>query len=404
MKPNSIALIVVLLASFCACDFALAQKKGGGKGGGGEDPEPTGPLLVELDTTEGLVLDINELNTIVDETTGDIVWEGVEAVGRIAPSAESAMYWRIDGNGTVEETIALPTAAPPNHEAAYSNAAGINSKSVIVGYGFEVKGEPAEWPCWPLLWSRPSANAFLLPVPTGFSGGQAWHVNDDGIAIGYVWNDTECCVIAWKIDVSGVTPVVEDHVTFLTGSRYYPWLTNRARVAQSGIGVANVKDPDDDELDAYRFQLLWDGLELKVTPGTIEPLFNELSWSIALDVNDSGWVSGEFALGVGVDDEAFVIDDTGHLVTLETLPPERRRGERVQYANEWPMAINNYGVSVGSIWPSPYVVSTQAAIWDADGALSLLPEYWKYSNDINDAGWIGGESILSTPAVLIPQQ
>ena len=391
MRTNSIALIA-LLAGICLCGAAHAQKKGGGKGGGKEDPEPAGPLMVELSTTEGLVVDISEL-----KTSGK-----VEAVGWIDRSAQSAMYWKVDGDGTVQDSIVLSTAAPPDHEAAYSLAAGINNNSVIVGYGYEEIGEPAEWPCWPLLWSTFSARAFLLPIPEGFSHGQAWHVNDDGIVIGYVWNDTARWVNAWKIDVSGVTPVVKDQITFLDGSHYYYFPSDVARVAQSGIGVATVESLAGQTLDAYRFQLLWNGSELQVE--AIEAPFDDLAWSIALDVNDTGWVSGDFKIADGFNDEAFVVDDTGALVTLETLPPARHRGQTIEYTNVFATAVNNYGVSVGRVVPERLVVSEEAAMWDANGTLTLLPEYWDYSLDINDVGWIGGGSTLDTPAVLIPQQ
>ena len=100
---------------------------------------------------------------------------------------------------------------------------------------------------------------------------------------------------------------------------------------------------------------------------------------------------------------------------LETLPPGRIKGVPLEYRNIRARAINNLGATVGAYfalvannkYSNGSVYGEYQAMWDASGNLTLLPDDWAYSAEINDAGWIGGsfrvrDLQIRVPAVLIP--
>jgi hypothetical protein len=209
-------------------------------------------------------------------------------------------------------------------------------------------------------------------------------------------------VVAWKVDLSGDGPVVEDCIAFLQSTPYSPtldldghWRSNRVR--KLGLGVANVRNRDGSY--AHRFLIVLDDNSHRLSVETA-PLFEQPTEAYA--INDLGMVGGLYRPTM----LAFAVDIDGVLQDLEELPPAREKSITIEYKNWSVYAINNQETKVGKIWGTEtrYGNSreTYQAMWDANGALTLLDEDWEDVFTINDAGWLGGRSSNRRPAIELP--
>ena len=378
--------ILGLVIAACLLNVANAGKPD--KPSGKDDTEPS--PVIELSPLEGNVLDINE------ERNGN-----VEAVGWVQTTSGShGFYSKLDKAGTVLEFRGLQPAAPEGFVADRSDAVGINPSGTIVGHAFDDEAFP---PYWPLLWSDSTSSAFLLPLPEGFEGylGTATSINNEGIAVGHIWKGLDNAVIAWKVDLSGENPVVEDCITFLhsTSSYNIDWYDGWNKITESGLGIATVVDAYGSH--AYRFLLEFDHSTGELSVAT-ESLFAEPAQAIA--INDFGSVGGYYPYPTGL--TAFAVDFDGNPMPLDGLPPSRDKGVAVEYRNWRVNAINNLEIKVGWVigiatkygnWWGQY-----PAKWAADGGVTFLHDDWDACLDINDAGWLGGMSKNRSPAIELP--
>jgi hypothetical protein len=392
----------ILGLAMAACLLNVANAGKPEKPGGKDDTEPS--PVIELSLEKGTVLDINNEEG-----------ECIQAVGQMQPNLSGptadtyAFYSKIHSTGHVLDFLPLPLAAPEGCTAELSGAKGINQSGNVVGWAAELRvwefNEEYQFLfSWPLLWANSASSPLLLPLPAGFEDyyGAAESINDEGIVVGHIWKGFDNAVVAWKVDVSGENAVVEDCIAFLQSTAYSPsldidghWVINR--VTEFGLGIANVREPDENH--AYRFLLGFDDSTGRLTVVTA-PLFEEPAEAYA--INDLGTAGGLYRPTFS----AFAVDVAGVLQHLEELPPARDKGVAVEHKNWKVDAINNLEIKVGKVigiatrygnWWGDY-----PAMWDETGAPTLLHADWLSVSAINDAGWLGGSSSNRRPAIELP--
>lgn len=397
----ALALAVFLLSS---ANAGKPDKPNGGK----DDPEPS--PVIELSLENGFVADIsNEQGACI------------EAVGEIQPSAVGptadtyAFYAKIDSTGNMLDFLPLPLVAPEGCTAELSGAKGINQSGNIVGWAAELGvwefNENYQFRfSWPLLWADSASSPILLPLPAEFEGyyGAAESINDDGIVVGHIWKGLDNAVVAWKVDLSLDNPIV-DRIAFLQSTPYSPsldtdghWPINRVAeldpVTGLALGIANVKEPDENH--AHRFLLQLDENGHFSDPVMTAPLFEEPTEAYA--INDLGTAGGLYRPTMS----AFAVTVDGALQDLEELPPAREKSITIEYKNWSVDAINNHGIKVGTISGTATRYGNSwgyyPAMWDSNGALTLLHEDWAGVSTINDTGWLGGSSSNRRPAIELP--
>lgn len=382
-------ILAVVIALFCGAE-AMAKKPPKPPA----DEEPTAYTMVELPGTEGDANAVTQLDGFVEVVGRLFDSSGEETIGR-------AHHWMLNSAGDVLLSGDLQTLPPVVLGATVtSQAMEINADGVIVGYQTDGLGGPRR----ALLWPDAVSDPIELPTLGGMMA-SASSINDAGIVVGETYNsDGSENLVAWKVAIAnGVAVVIETRV-LLTADYVLV-----GEISNGGYLACSISD-NDAGLDyrATRLRLAWNDLQVWEEPGTRTQLFDVFSQ--AFDVNEAGTVCGKcYELG------AFAMDANGELLDLPTLPGGRLRGQRYDIVNRYANALNN--ASSPKVIGTANIVITETldhrgtlpVLWNVGGVAtdlsSVAVEQTPYPMDINDAGWIVGQTFeLRQPVVLIPSR
>lgn len=354
--------------------------------------EPVTYTMVELPGAEGDANAITQLNGSVEIVGRLFDSSGEEKVGR-------AHYWMLDSAGEVLLTEDLQTLPPLVVGAmVHSDAMCINSHGVIVGYQRDGPGGPPR----PLLWPDAASVPIELPTTDGISGGTG-SINDAGIVVGITYNsDDSANLVAWNVVAGDGAAIVLDAETILTAD-----INGPGNVSNSGYVACSIADQDGSYC-AVRLKLGWGDGQVWEVEGSRTQLFDV--YSPAFDVNEAGTVCGKHN-----PDGAYAMNVDGELLELPTLPGGRLRGQRYDIRNADANALNS-AASLQVVGIADIVITEThewrgmvPVLWNVGGDAidlsSVAVEQTPWPMDINDAGWIVGQTFeLRQPVVLIPSQ
>jgi hypothetical protein len=313
-----------------------------------------------------------------------------------------AHYWMVDAAGHVLLSFDLPTLSPTLPGATvHSGARAVNNQGVVVGYQWEDDDCPDTPPFLdtrPLLWPQAAAAPIELPLPEGARGGNADSINDEGIVMGTAFGLDEMILVAWKTAVVNGVGTVQDTQVILSAAGGLL----RGDIANSGyLSTTLVLSADPEhygDYRAYRLRLDWDDDEVWEVAGSRTQLFD--FYSGASRVNEAGTVCGSYMDGGR--SWAFAMNAAGDLLDLAQLPGGRIRGQTYEIHNDWASGLNNATPLQVVGKASIVIVATfegrgnVGVLWNVGtGAVNLNAATSRdlFPHDINDAGWIVGDAV-----------
>lgn len=296
---------------------------------------------------------------IIDLGAGDNSFaEAVNDRGQVVGGGGAGVGGFIWENGTIRRLPLLPGMS-------YSWAYDINESGQVVGYSSTADGSSSQ----AFVWTAAGGMQALA----GTLGGprtQADGINDQGLIVGIASlpNGDGGHIVVWE------NGVMRDGQTFATGSTT-PWDLNNA-----GMAVG--------QWDPSNSAFAW-----TASGGTVALAGLGGTGSIPLASNDLGQVVGWYRKGTATINTAFLWEN-GVIRDLGTLGGASSVG----------MAINSSGQVVGRA--DVPVKGTQhvhrAFLWTAAAGMkdlgSITGRQWAQALDINETGWVVGQTWLSSGA------
>ena len=350
---NSIKLMAFLACAFvCSTSFANPA------------------VLPESPWPRYRMLELGTLGT--PPMSASFAWDINEIGNVVGVSISDPVRWTVEGGTSVTIDV-LPTLAPDLSSIAY----GINNAGLVVGVANSL----------PVLWDQQNSVVSLGDLPGGSTSGAAYDINNQNVAVGISSVAGGQRAFRWTSG-SGM----EDLGDLPGGANY----SEAKSINDLGVIVGNSGGPGANEAFVWRESTGMVGLG--TLPGDHE--------SVALDVNDAGYV-------VGYSRRNFPGSITGALTAVVWTPdgsifPVPNLGER----STWSVAINNAGWVVGqsfdaegyargTVWSAENgIVALEALVDDLDQDYRIFDAY-----GINDGGQIaawawspyGVSAVLLTP-------